>query len=125
MGKIVPVNHGLTIEARVRPSDIAFVRQRQRALVKITAYDYSIYGGLEGTVIGILPDAIRDERTEETYYTIRIMTTSDALRDQNGRKLPISADMVANVNLIGDKRSVMSYLLTPFTRLSKEAFTER
>jgi adhesin transport system membrane fusion protein len=109
----------------VRPSDIAFVRQRQRALVKITAYDYSIYEGLEGTVIGILPDAIRDERTEETYYTICIMTTSDALCDQNGRKLPISAGMVANVNLIGDKRSVMSYLLTPFTRLSKEAFTER
>lgn len=98
--EIVPVDRGLTIEARVRPSDISFVQQRQRALVKITAYDYSIYGGLEGTVIGILPDAIRDERTEETHYTIRIMTTSDALRDQNGRKLPISAGMVANVNLI-------------------------
>ncbi len=123
--EIVPVDRGLTIEARVRPSDIAFVRQRQRALVKITAYDYSIYGGLEGAVIGISPDAIRDERTEETYYTIRIMTTSGALRDQNGRKLPISAGMVADVNLIGDKRSVMSYLLTPFTRLSEEAFTER
>lgn len=123
--EIVPVDRGLTIEARVRPSDIAFVRQGQRALVKITAYDYSIYGGLEGNVIGISPDSIRDERTEETYYTIRILTKQDGLTDQHGRKLPISSGMVADVNLIGDKRSVMSYLLTPFTRLSEEAFTER
>lgn len=123
--EIVPVDRGLTIEARVRPSDIAFIRQGQRALVKITAYDYSIYGGLEGSVVGISPDAIRDERAEETYYTIRIVTKEGALLDQYGRKLPISSGMVADVNLIGDKRSVMSYLLTPFTRLSEEAFTER
>jgi membrane fusion protein, adhesin transport system len=123
--EIVPVDRGLTIEARVRPADIAFVRQGQRALVKITAYDYSIYGGLEGKVINISPDSIRDERTEETYYTVRILTSSDALVDQHGTKLPISSGMVADVNLIGDKRSVMSYLLTPFTRLSEEAFTER
>lgn len=123
--EIVPVDRGLTIEARVRPSDIAFVRQGQRALVKITAYDYSIYGGLEGKVVVISPDAIRDERTAETYYTIRILTQSDALRDQHGRKLPVTSGMVADVNLIGDKRSVMNYLLTPFTRLSEEAFTER
>lgn len=123
--EIVPVDRGLTIEARVRPSDIAFVRQNQRALVKITAYDYSIYGGLEGRVTGISPDSIRDERTDETYYTVRILTQSDALLDQQGRKLPISSGMVADVNLIGDKRSIMSYLLTPFTRLSEDAFTER
>jgi membrane fusion protein, adhesin transport system len=123
--EIVPVDHGLTIEAHVKPSDIAFVRQGQRALVKITAYDYSIYGGLEGKVTVISPDSVRDERTEETYYTVRVVTTTDGLVDQHGRKLPISAGMVADVNLIGDKRSVLSYLLTPFTRLSEDAFTER
>ena len=112
--EIVPVDRSLTIEARVCPSDIAFVRQGQRALVKITAYNYSIYGGLEGNVIGISPDSIRDERTEETYYTMRIRTKQDGLTDQNGRKLPMTPGMVADVNLIGDKRSVMSYLLTPF-----------
>jgi adhesin transport system membrane fusion protein len=93
--------------------------------VKITAYDYSIYGGMEGTVIGISPDSIQEERTGETYYTIRIRTKSEALVDQNGQKLPIGPGMLADVNLIGDKRSIMSYLLTPFTRLSEDAFRER
>lgn len=123
--EIVPDDQSLTIEARVKPADIAFVRQNQRALVKITAYDYAVYGGLEGRVIGISPDAIRDERTDETYYTVRIRTDRAALTDQNGRALPISPGMVADVNLIGDKRTVMSYLLTPFTRLSDEAFREK
>ena len=123
--EIVPNERGLTIEARVKPNDIAFVRTGQRALVKITAYDYSIYGGMEGTVIGISPDSIQEERTGETYYTIRIRTKSEALVDQNGQKLPIGPGMLADVNLIGDKRSIMSYLLTPFTRLSEDAFRER
>ena len=123
--EIVPVDRGLTIEAQVRPGDIAFVRQGQRALVKITAYDYSIYGGLEGHVIGISPDSIQNERTGDTYYTVRIRTEKDGLVDQNGRPLPISSGMVADVNLVGDKRSVMGYLLTPFTRLSEDAFRER
>jgi len=123
--EIVPNERGLTIEARVKPNDIAFVRSGQRALVKITAYDYSIYGGMEGTVIGISPDSIQEERTGETYYTIRIRTKSEALVDQNGQKLPIGPGMLADVNLIGDKRSIMSYLLTPFTRLSEDAFRER
>jgi len=123
--EIVPNERGLTIEARVKTNDIAFVRSGQRALVKITAYDYSIYGGMEGTVIGISPDSIQEERTGETYYTIRIRTKSEALVDQNGQKLPIGPGMLADVNLIGDKRSIMSYLLTPFTRLSEDAFRER
>ena len=123
--EIVPAEQGLTIETRVSPSDIAFVRTRQRALVKITAYDYSLYGGLEGTVIGISPDSVVEERTGESYYTVRVRTRGDALIDRTGQRLPIGAGMVADVNLIGDKRSVMSYLLTPFTRLSEEAFTER
>lgn len=123
--EIVPNERGLTIEARVRPNDIAFVRTGQRALVKITAYDYSIYGGMEGTVIGISPDSIQEERTGETYYTIRIRTKSEALVDPQGQRLPIGPGMLADVNLIGDKRSIMSYLLTPFTRLSEDAFRER
>ena len=124
LAEIVPLDKGLTIEAKVKPADIAFVRMGQRALVKITAYDYSIYGGLEGAVIGISPDAIAEERTGETYYTIRIRTKESALKDQLGRALPIGPGMIADVNLVGDKRSIMSYLLTPFTRLSETAFTE-
>ncbi len=123
--EIVPDDRGLTIEARVRPADIAFVRQGQRTLVKITAYDYSLYGGLEGSVIGISPDAILDERTDETFYTVRIRTQANVVVDRNGQALPIGPGMVADVSLIGDKRSIMSYLLTPFTRLSENAFRER
>lgn len=123
--EIVPDERGLTIEARVRPADIAFVRQGQRTLVKITAYDYSLYGGLEGSVIGISPDAILDERTDETYYTVRIRTQTNVVVDRSGQQLPIGPGMVADVSLIGDKRSIMNYLLTPFTRLSENAFRER
>lgn len=123
--EIVPAERGLTIETRVRPSDIAFVRMNQRALVKITAYDYAVYGGLEGNVVGISPDSTLEERTGESYYVVRVRTRSDALLDQLGRKLPIGPGMIADVNLIGDKRSILSYLLTPFTRLSESAFTER
>jgi adhesin transport system membrane fusion protein len=123
--EIVPDDRGLTIEARVRPADIAFVRQGQRTLVKITAYDYSLYGGLEGSVIGISPDAILDERTDETFYTVRIRTQANVVVDRNGQALPIGPGMVADVSLVGDKRSIMSYLLTPFTRLSENAFRER
>lgn len=97
----------------------------QRALVKITAYDYAVYGGLEGNVVGISPDSTLEERTGESYYVVRVRTRSDALLDQLGRKLPIGPGMIADVNLIGDKRSILSYLLTPFTRLSESAFTER
>ena len=122
--EIVPSDSGLTIEAAVRPRDIAFVRQGQRSLVKITAYDYSIYGGMEGRVIGISPDATLDERTGEAHYTVRVRTKSDKLRSVNGQQYPITSGMVADVNLIGDKRSIMSYLLTPFTRLSEDAFRE-
>lgn len=121
--EIVPSDSGLTIETAVRPSDIAFVRMGQRALVKITAYDYSIYGGLEGTVIGISPDAIVNERTGDSHYMVRVRATGK-LADTNGRPLPVTSGMLADVNLIGEKRSVMSYILTPISRLSNEAFRE-
>lgn len=123
--EIVPSRSGLTIEAAVRPRDIAFVRTGQRSLVKITAYDYSIYGGMEGQVVDISPDAIVDERTGETFYTVRIRTEDDTLTAPSGQRYPITPGMTADVNLIGDKRSILSYLLTPFTRLAEDAFRDR
>ena len=122
--EIVPSDTGLTIEAGVRPKDIAFVRTGQRSLVKITSYDYAIYGGMEGRVVNISPDAIVDERTGETQYLVKIRTQTDALVSPQGRRLPISPGMIADVSLIGDKRSVLSYLLSPFTKLSENSFRE-
>ncbi|WP_231727486.1 MULTISPECIES: HlyD family type I secretion periplasmic adaptor subunit [unclassified Sphingomonas] len=122
--EIVPSESGLTVEAAVRPQDIAFIRPGQRALVKLTAYNFSTYGGLDGVVEGISPDAIVNERTGDTHYLVRVRTKEAGIRDAAGNMLPITPGMIADVALIGDKRSVLSYFLTPFTRLSESAFRE-
>ena len=123
--EIVPKGDALVVEAEVKPADIAFVHPGQRASVKLTAYDYSVYGSLDGTVERISPDAIVNERTGETHFTVRIRTTDAALKDQDGRKLPIGAGMVAQVDIIGRKRSVLSYILTPVSKLRDNAFREK
>ncbi len=122
--EIVPLQSGLTIEASVRPEDIAFIRVGQRTLVKLTAYDYGIYGGLEGRVTGISPDAIVNEREGTSHYVVRVVTDGSGLKTKTGRTLPVGPGMVADVNMIGDKRSILSYLLSPITRLSENAFRE-
>ena len=123
--EIVPSEESLLIEARVRPSDIAFVKMNQQARVAITAYDRSVYGTLDGRVVAMSPDATLDERTGETYYTVRVRTASNALRDPNGRAMPIGPGMVAEVDLLGDTRTVLQYLLTPITRLGETALREQ
>jgi adhesin transport system membrane fusion protein len=123
--EIVPMDGALTIEALVRPEDIAFVAVGQPALVKITAYDYAIYGAMSGEVVGISPDAVTNERTGESHYTVRVRTKGGPLAGPDGKPLQIGPGMVADVSLIGDKRSVLSYMLTPITRLREGAFRER
>lgn len=123
--EIVPSGDSLLVEARVKPDDIAFVRLGQHARVAITAYDRSIYGLLEGSVVGISPDAVAEERTGETYYLVRVRTNENALRDRAGRPMPIGPGMVAEVDLLGDKRTVLQYLLTPITRMGETAFREK
>ena len=125
IAEIVPADTGLTIEVAVQPKDIAFIRMGQRALVKLTAYDYSIYGGLEGTVVGISPDAIVDQKAGTSEYVVRVRTLEPGLKTAAGEILPIGVGMMADVNLIGDKRSILSYLFSPITQLSQNAFRER
>ena len=122
--EIVPSRSGLTVEAMVRPQDIAWIHTGQRALVKVSAYDYAIYGGIEGEVIGISPDSIIDERTGEAQYIVKVRTQAEGLKTREGVVLPVTAGMLADVNLIGDRRTVLNYLLRPFTRLSERAFRE-
>jgi adhesin transport system membrane fusion protein len=123
--EIVPGDDTLVVEARVAPADIAFVRPNQRAQVKLTAYDYSIYGSLEGRVERISPDAVlTDERTGETHYLVRVRTDG-RLRDGNGRPLAITPGMVAEVDLLGEKRSILSYILSPIERVSDKALREK
>jgi membrane fusion protein, adhesin transport system len=123
--EIVPSEDSLLIEARVLPEDISFVRMGQKAKIAITAYDRSVYGTLDGEVVGISPDAVTEERTGETYYLVRVRTRSNALRDPRGRPMQIGPGMVAEVDLLGDSRTVLQYILTPITRLSETAFREQ
>lgn len=122
--ELVPSEDGLLIEAMVNPKDIGSVRIGQQAKVSLTAYDSSIYGSLKGKVVAISPDAMVNDKTGESHYIVEVRTTETALTSQSGRKLPIGVGMISNITLLGDKRSVLSYLLTPFTRLRDEAFRE-
>jgi adhesin transport system membrane fusion protein len=122
--EIVPSEESLLVEAHVRPQDIAFVKIGQNAKVDITAYDPSVYGSLKGTVVAISPDAVLNERTGETFYTVQVRTSENALKDRYGHELPIGTGMVSNVALLGDKRTVLQYILTPITRLTETAFRE-
>ena len=122
--EIVPSEETLLVEAMVRPQDIAFVRLGQKARVNITAYDPSVYGSLHGNVVAIAPDVIVNEKSGESFYTVQIRTTSNALKDRYGHPLPIGTGMTADVSLLGDKRTVLQYILTPITRLTETAFRE-
>jgi membrane fusion protein, adhesin transport system len=122
--ELVPSREALQVEALINPKDIGTVRIGQRAKVEITAYDPAVYGSLEGQVVTISPDAVLNERTGESHYLVRVRTGNAALTDRDGKRLTIGSGMVATVNLLGDKRSVMSYILTPITRLSETAFRE-
>jgi adhesin transport system membrane fusion protein len=124
IAEVVPSADALTVEALVSPKDIAAVRIGQRARVNITAYESGIYGGMDGQVVTISPDATIEERTGESHYTVRVRADAQRFRDPQGRRLVIGPGMTADVNLIGDKRSVIAYILTPFTRLSEEALRE-
>lgn len=123
--EIVPSNESLVIEAQVRPSDIAFVRIGQPAHVAITAYDRSVYGVLDGTVTTISPDATVNERTGESYYTVKVRTNVNFLRDTDGRQMPIGVGMTAEVDLLGEKRTILQYILSPIARLGETALREQ
>jgi membrane fusion protein, adhesin transport system len=123
--EIVPSNENLLIEAQVRPSDIAFVRIGQPAHVSITAYDRSVYGVLDGSVVTISPDATLNERTGESFYTVKVRTTVNFLRDVNGRQMPIGVGMTAEVDLLGEKRTILQYILSPIARLGETALREQ
>jgi adhesin transport system membrane fusion protein len=122
--EITPLEDILMIEARIKPSDIAFITPNQKALVKLTAYDFSIYGGLDGKVAVISSDSIVDEVNKETYYIVTVKTTEFALR-KGEESLPIIPGMVASVDIITGKKSILDYLLKPILKARDEALRER
>lgn len=121
--EIVPTDDQLLVEARIRPADIAFLYPGQKAMVKITAYDFSIYGGLKGEVVEISPDAITNEKGE-SFYRVRVRTEKNSLQRKN-EILPIIPGMVASIDILTGYKTVMEYLLKPFIKTVDTAMHER
>ncbi len=121
--EIVPNNKNLIVEVKVNPKDIAFIYPSQKALVKFTAYNFSIYGGLKGKVINISPDTITDKKNN-TYYIVKIKTEKKSL-SYEGKKLKIIPGMIVSADIITGKRTVLDYILKPILNSKEYIFTEK
>ncbi|HEY7884562.1 MAG TPA: HlyD family type I secretion periplasmic adaptor subunit [Cellvibrionaceae bacterium] len=119
--EMIPLDDELLVEAKISPKDIAFVRPGQQAMVKLTAYDFTVYGGLMGELEHISADTITDEEDKQTYYLVRVRTQKVGFADN----LPIMPGMTAQVDIITGKKTVLSYLLKPVLRAKQNALTER
>lgn len=121
--EVVPLDDSLLFEVRIRPADIAFLYPGQKANIKVSAYDFSIYGGLEGVVEQISVDTIRDERGE-SYYKVKLRANTNAITHR-GAKLPIIPGMTISVDILTGKKTVLEYLLKPILKASQNAMRER
>lgn len=119
--ELVPSDDALILETRVTPRDIAFLKPGQKAMVKFTAYDYAIYGSLDAELVVIGADSVMDEKGN-AYFLVRVKTLSTTIGDQ---KLPIIPGMMAEVDILTGKKSVLRYLLKPILRAKASAMTER
>ncbi len=118
--EIIPLDDQLLIEAKVAPKDIAFLHPGEKAIVKFTAYDFAVYGGLTGTLEHISADTMKDDE-DNVFYLVRVRT------DRSGfdASLPIMPGMTAQVDILTGKKTVLSYLLKPIVRAKQNALTER
>ncbi len=129
---IVPLDDKLLVEAYINPRDVAFLRPGLPAVVKVSAYDYAIYGGLDGKVTLISPDTISNQARSDQlkldpnqiYYRILVQTDGNSLKDKNGKAMPIIPGMVATVDVKTGEKTVFQYLIKPITRM-KQALHER
>lgn len=113
--QVIPVGEKLLVEARISPKDIAFVKVGDRANVKVTAFDFSTYGGLAGRVEQVSADSIYDEAERQAYYTV-LVETDRAYIARGAQRLPIVPGMICDVEIITGRKSVLSYLINPITR---------
>jgi adhesin transport system membrane fusion protein len=124
--EIVPDSDVLLIEAKIDPKDIAFINPSLKAIVKITAYDFSIYGGLDGKITEISADSIVDEKSKDqkSYYKIVIKTDKNYL-EKDGKKLPIIPGMIASVDIVTGKKTILDFVLKPILKTKQGALHER
>ena len=121
--EIVPLDDTLLIEAQIRPADIAFLRPGQEAMIKVAAYDFSIYGGLQASVEHISADTIKDEQGE-SFYRVYLRTGQNALVHQ-GNELPIIPGMTATIEILTGHKTVLDYILKPILKARDQALRER
>lgn len=122
---LVPLDDQILIETKILPRDVAFIHPGQQAMVKITAYDYSIYGGINGVVTVISPDTIQDEvKRDLYYYRVYIRTDSNQLINKQKKAFPIFPGMIATVDIKTGNKTILEYLLKPLNK-AKEALRER
>ncbi len=124
--EIVPSSEILLVEAKIDPKDIAFINPKQEAIVKITAYDFSIYGGLEGKIVEISADSIIDKESKDdkSYYKVVVKTTKNYL-EKNGERLPIIPGMIASVDIKTGKKTILDFILKPILKTKQNALHER
>jgi len=121
--EVVPSDQALLVEVKIKPSDIAFIYFGQKAIVKFSAYDFAIYGGLDGEVVHISADTIKDEK-DNVFYTVRIKTTKNYLGSES-KPLKIIPGMTVSVDIITGQKSVLDYILKPILKTKQYTFTER
>jgi len=121
--EIVPSDQNLLVEVKIKPSDIAFIYYGQKAIVKFSAYDFAIYGGLDGEVVYISADTIKDEK-DNVFYSVQIKTAVNYLGDET-KKLKIIPGMTLTVDIITGQKSVLDYILKPILKTKQYTFSER
>ncbi|EDZ62626.1 type I secretion membrane fusion protein, HlyD family [Sulfurimonas gotlandica GD1] len=122
--EIVPTQDNLLVEAKIRPADIAFLYPGQRAIVKFSAYDFAIYGSLQGTLTHISAGTIVDEIDKQSYYLVRVKTDKNYLGNED-KKLNVIVGMTADVDIITGKKTVLDYILKPILRARENVLSER
>ncbi|MEK7436112.1 MAG: HlyD family type I secretion periplasmic adaptor subunit [Pseudomonadota bacterium] len=128
MAEIVAVEDSLLVEARIRPQDIAFVKSGQKATVKLAAYDYSIYGGVDGNIVYVSADSIQPQaqpgQSSEPYFVAHVRTLKPGV-EYRGKLLPVIPGMTGQVDVLTGRRSVLYYLLKPINKTLERSLTER
>ena len=123
IAEIVPIKSGLQIEAFIDPKDIGFIEPGQKAKISLTAYDASKYGYIEGTLIQIAPDTVYREETKISQFSVIVSMDSKMLNDE-GLEVDISPGMIAQVDIIMGRRSILEYFWQPVAKIKDTAFKE-
>jgi len=121
--EIVPETKKVILEVKIKPADIGFLHRDMHAVIKFTAYDYSIYGTNDGVVTNISADSIRDD--DESFYLVKIQVTNKVVDKRNNRPLDIIPGMTADVDILTGKKTIMNYILKPIFKSADSALSER